>query len=124
MTEDDAHAALPEPEDLRLLLGIGESGEPTLQTRQAVGLIRHPHTPWIPGDTADDRLGAFLVSPLALALRDTAWEGLLAQELTGHGPDRPDLCLAEKDSVPRVLRVRRTVEWRLQRVRRRFEPRR
>jgi hypothetical protein len=96
MTEDDARTTPPDLEDLRVLLGIGESGVPTLRARQAVGLIRHPHTPWIPGDTADDRLGALLVSPLALALRDSAWEGLLAQELTGHGPDRPDLCLAER----------------------------
>jgi hypothetical protein len=114
MTEDAARTTPPDLEDLRLLLGIGEYGEPTLQARQAVGLIRHPHTPWIPGDTAEDRLGALLVSPLALALRNTAWEGLLAEELTGHGPNRPDLCLAERarlagTSIPQLITALRPV---------------
>ena len=96
MTEDDARTTSPDLEELRLLLSIGESGVPTLQARQAVALIRHPHTPWIPGETAEDRLGAVLVSPLALSLHGTAWQGLLAEEVTGLGPNQPDRCLAER----------------------------
>ena len=92
MTEDDARTTSPDLEELRLLLSIGESGVPTLQARQAVALIRHPHTPWIPGETAEDRLGAVLVSPLALSLHGTAWQGLLAEEVTGLGPNQPDRC--------------------------------
>jgi hypothetical protein len=114
MTEDDAPTTLPDLEDLRLLLGIDDSGVPTLRARQAVGLIRHPHTPWIPGDTADDRLGALLVSPLALALRDTAWQVLLAEELTGLGPKESDQCLAERarlagTSIPQLITALRPV---------------
>lgn len=96
MTEDASRAAVPDLEDLRVLLGVGESGVPTLQARQAVGLIRHPHTPWIPGDTADERLGALLFSPLALDLYGTVWQGLVAQELTGRDPKGSDRCLAER----------------------------
>jgi len=96
MTVDGACAALPDLEVLRVLLGIDDSGAPTPRARQAVGLIRHPHTPWIPGDTADERLGALLFSPLALDLYGTVWQGLVAQELTGREPEGSDRCLAER----------------------------
>jgi hypothetical protein len=98
MAEDDAHtAALPDLDGLRALLGIDRSGSPTLRARQTVALIRHhPHVPWNPGETDHERLGALLVSSLALALRGTGWQGLLAQEMTGHGPKGPDQCLAER----------------------------
>lgn len=87
MTDDEA---------LRALLGIDDSGAPTAQARQAVALIRHPHTPWTFSELAEDRLGALLVGPLALNLRGTAWQDLLANELIGGEPTGPDLPLAER----------------------------
>ena len=82
---------------LRTLLGIDGSGQPTASARQAVALIRHPHTPWTYGESPEERLGALLVSPLAFNLRGTAWQGLLANELTGSEPtNEPDRNLAER----------------------------
>jgi hypothetical protein len=110
MSDDVAHAAGPDVEALRVLLGIGASGSPTLEARRAVALIRHPHTPWSCGETAQERLSALLVSPLALNLRGTAWQGLLANELTGQEPKETDRSLAERarlarTSIPQLVRI-------------------
>jgi hypothetical protein len=94
---------------LRMHLGVDDSGAPTLEARQTVALIRHPHTPWSYGEAPEERLGALLTSPLALSLRNTAWQGLLANELRGKGPvEEPDRDLAERarsigTSIPQLV---------------------
>jgi hypothetical protein len=96
MSDDVAHDAGLDLDALRTLLGVDASGSPALEARQAVALIRHPHTPWSSGEAAEERLSALLVSPLALNLRGTAWQGLLANELTGQEPKVSDRSFAER----------------------------